>query len=217
MTGGDRGEGRGENFYTFIGSKLWWGEGENLTLTINASYTPLLVLKRRIQFLLITNWRRYGSHFWPKGERGGGEREIKLIWVKPGIVLYLLCNIILLKNVLQSVWDGILKPGSSIFWYMFIFFFITGVFGEWLDFLLRMVVVLLWHWMVVVIIFNGHQLVCIVSNFSVSYFGTVDISSWYGLSERLTRKLRDVFSWSTCCFSILSCKYDDWGNGNISW
>ena len=61
---------------------------------------------------------------------------------------------------------------------MFIFFFITGIFGKRLDFLLHMVVVLLWHWMVVIIIFNGLQLVRIVSNSSVSYFGTVDISSW---------------------------------------
>ena len=70
---GERGR-EGENFYTFIGSKLVGGGGEreSLTLTINASYTPLLVLKRRIQFLLITNWRMYGSHFWPKGRMGRG-------------------------------------------------------------------------------------------------------------------------------------------------
>ena len=70
-----RGEGRGENFYTFIGSKLVGGGGGSLTLTINASYTPLLVFKRRIQFLLITNWRRYGSHLWPRGGWRGGEGE----------------------------------------------------------------------------------------------------------------------------------------------
>ena len=73
------GSGKGENFYTFIGSKLVEeGEGENLTLTINASYTPLLVLKRRIHFLLITNWRRYRSHFRPKGRMGGEGESGKL-------------------------------------------------------------------------------------------------------------------------------------------
>ena len=91
------GKGRGKLLYFHRVKVLVGGRGESLTLTINVSHTPLLVLKRRIQFLLITNWRRYGSHFWPKGERGGGEREIKLIWAKPGIALYLLCNIILLK------------------------------------------------------------------------------------------------------------------------
>ena len=48
--------------------------------------------------------------------------------------------------------------------------------------------------MVVIIIFNGLQLVCIVSNFSVSYFATVDISSWCGLSECLISEVMGVFS-----------------------
>ena len=76
---------------------------------------------------------------------------------------------------------------------MFIFFFITGIFGKRLDFLLHMVVVLLWHWMVVIIIFNGLQLVRIVSNSSVSYFGTVDISSWYSPSECLALEVTGYF------------------------
>ena len=62
--------------------------------------------------------------------------------------------------------------------------------------------------MVVIIIFNGLQLVRIVSNSSVPYFGTVDISSWYGLLERLNSEVTGYFSGSTCQFSILSCKYD---------
>ena len=68
-----RGEGeRGKLLYLY---RVKVSRGGSLTLTINASYTPLLVFKRRIQFLLITNWRRYGSHLWPRGGWRGGEGE----------------------------------------------------------------------------------------------------------------------------------------------
>ena len=72
--GRGRGRERGKLLYLYrVKVSGGGGEGESLTLTINASYTPLSVLKRRIQFLLITNWRMYRSHFWPKGRMG--ERE----------------------------------------------------------------------------------------------------------------------------------------------
>ena len=43
-------------------------------------------------------------------------------------------------------------------------------------------------------IFNVLQLVCIVSNPSVSYFDTVDIRPWYGLSVHLTLVVTGSFS-----------------------
>ena len=64
---GGRGTGKGRGKLLYLYRVKVSGGGESLTLAINASHTPLSVLKRRIQFLLITNWRMYGSHFWPRG------------------------------------------------------------------------------------------------------------------------------------------------------
>ena len=62
-----------------------------LYTSISSQKTDPISLDHQLEGVQVT--------FLAKGEDGrGGEREIKLIWVKPGIVLYLLCNIILLKT-----------------------------------------------------------------------------------------------------------------------
>ena len=53
--------------------KFFLGESWR-SLTINATHMPLSVFKRRIQFLLITKLRKYGSHFWPRGEGKVGNK-----------------------------------------------------------------------------------------------------------------------------------------------
>ena len=59
----------GEAFYFFFFLGGGWRG-----LTINTPHTPLLVLKRRIQFLLITKLRKYGSHF--SAKKGGESGEL---------------------------------------------------------------------------------------------------------------------------------------------
>ena len=61
--------GKAFHFFFFLGGGEGWRG-----LTINAPHTPLSVFKRRIQFLLITKLRKYGSHFWPRGEGKVGNK-----------------------------------------------------------------------------------------------------------------------------------------------